>query len=203
MQRILQSRWVNPTAVIAGCCAVFGHWVASLSIFVLVYSECGKVAPFVAKLIATGALCVYGLALFTLVLATPVLFALRHAYKIKQGLLPSIWIAMAVVGAIQGLGALQTVRDGAYIDIIVAGDTTAFRKMEPRLTPEKRRDALWLAARWGRLEIVRLLVESGGDPNGRLSGSGSTIMEAARENLGKLPDGNDAVVDYLIAHGAR
>jgi ankyrin repeat protein len=62
---------------------------------------------------------------------------------------------------------------------------------------------LWLAARWGHIEIVKLLILKDGDVNYKLGGNGDSILEAALDNLGKKKDSNYDVIKYLLDKGAN
>lgn len=91
--------------------------------------------------------------------------------------------------------------EGAAIDAIIHGDMKAYRVAVNRRTKGSIDDDLWLAARWGRVEIVKALLNEGANPNARLGGSGSTALEAASENLGNQPNGNAEVIDILRHSG--
>lgn len=87
--------------------------------------------------------------------------------------------------------------EDAAIDAIVLGDTEGYRAAVRRRSKGSIDDDLWLAARWGRVEIVKELLNKGANPNARLRGTGSTVVEAAIENLGNQPNGNAEVIGIL------
>ena len=57
--------------------------------------------------------------------------------------------------------------------------------------------ALQEACHWGRLDAVRLLIESGADVNGR-----STRHNGKRPLVLAMEEGNEEIVETLRAHGA-
>ena len=87
----------------------------------------------------------------------------------------------------------------AAIDAIIRGDLAAYHAAARRRTNGNINDDLWLAARWGRKQLVESLLKQGANPNSR---SGSTVLEAARENLGHRPNDNEEVIAVLSSHGA-
>jgi hypothetical protein len=104
------------------------------------------------------------------------------------------------VGAILSTALFFAWRKGgedAALDAIVRGDAEAYRAAVSRRSKGSIDDDLWLAARWGRVEIVRELLSQGAHPNARLGGTGSTVLEAAIENLGNQPNGNAEVIGIL------
>lgn len=92
---------------------------------------------------------------------------------------------------------------GAKIDLPTAsalGQLEDARRLLPDSTPESRHLALALAAQFGRADIVRLLLNSGVDPdryNPKGAHSQSTPLHQAAYA------GHDAVVRLLVERGAR
>lgn len=99
--------------------------------------------------------------------------------------------------------AEELIRRGAKLDLPVAaamGRLETARQLLPASDGEDRHRALALATQHGHFEIVRLLLDAGGDPN-RYNPVGchshsSPLHQAA---LG----GHDAVVRLLVERGAR
>ncbi|MEW6306620.1 MAG: ankyrin repeat domain-containing protein [Verrucomicrobiota bacterium] len=88
-------------------------------------------------------------------------------------------------------------RDDAVVDAIIKGDIHGYEAAAKWRQGGNLDVDLWLAARWGRYEIVQLLVTKGANPDG--SGLGSSA-EAARANLSNQPDGNQRVIDFLLTN---
>ena len=79
---------------------------------------------------------------------------------------PGSAIRTAVLhGSLQAVAAL--IRRGAKVDLAVAalGPAARFRRMLPAASPEDRHLALAVAAQYSRVEIVRILLDAGEDPN--------------------------------------
>jgi hypothetical protein len=113
--------------------------------------------------------------------------------------------ALATALAFGYLAAAEAlVRRGAAVDDIAAaaglGRLAEVRRMLPAADRESRHRALALAAQHGHLEIVRLLLDAGEDPN-RYNPQGnhphSTPLHQA------VLAGHDAVVRLLVERGAR
>jgi hypothetical protein len=88
-------------------------------------------------------------------------------------------------------------RDDAVVDAIISGNIRRYEAAARWRVSGNLDDDLWLAARWGRLDIVKLLVARGASPAKSKYGSS---LESARENLGKQPNGNQQVVDFLLTN---
>jgi hypothetical protein len=92
---------------------------------------------------------------------------------------------------------------GARIDLPVAaalGRIDDFRRILPESSADDRHLALALASQFGHVEIVRLLLDAGEDPNryNPVGGhSHSTPLHQAAAN------GNEEMVRLLVEHGAR
>jgi hypothetical protein len=92
--------------------------------------------------------------------------------------------------------------DDAAKTAIMEGDFHAYQRAAKRRLNGNINDDLWLSARWGRKEFVEALLKRGADPNARFGGSGSSIMEAAAENLADSSTNVSEVIRLLVAHGA-
>jgi hypothetical protein len=119
-----------------------------------------------------------------------------------RGADPSSALHAAVVhGEMESVEAL--IRHGAQIDLPAAaalGKVEDFRRMLPGSTPDDRHLALALASQFGHVEVVRLLLDAGEDPNryNPVGGhSHSTPLHQAAAN------GNGEMVRLLVEHGAR
>ncbi|MBI2924109.1 MAG: ankyrin repeat domain-containing protein [Verrucomicrobia bacterium] len=88
-------------------------------------------------------------------------------------------------------------RDDAAVDAIIRGNIQEYEAAVRWRQAGNLDDDLWLAARWGRLDIVKLLVAMGANPAGSKYGS---ALAAARENLGQRSDGNRQVIDFLLTN---
>jgi hypothetical protein len=95
------------------------------------------------------------------------------------------------------------IRRGARVDLPVAaalGHTDDFRRLLPDAGSDDRHLALALASQFGQVEIVRLLLDAGEDPNryNPVGGhSHSTPLHQAAAN------GNEEMVRLLVERGAR
>ena len=104
-------------------------------------------------------------------------------------------------GEFEAVEALM--RNGGCLDLAVAaglGRSEEARGLLGTATPEDRHRALALASQFGHVEIVRLLLDAGEDPN-RYNSVGShshstPLHEAAA-------GGHDCVVRLLVERGAR
>jgi hypothetical protein len=109
--------------------------------------------------------------------------------------------AAALHGEMEAVHAL--IRRGARVDLPVAaalGHTEDFHRLLPDADRDDRHLALALAAQFGRVEIVRLLLDAGEDPNryNPVGGhSHSTPLHQA------AAAGNEEIVRLLVARGAR
>lgn len=111
------------------------------------------------------------------------------------------------IGAALGHGEFQAVdaliRRGALVDLPVAAATGRLdeaRAALPRATPEERHVALAWAAQHGHPEIVRLLLESGEDPN-RYNPEGAHSHSTPLHQAALA--GHEGVVRLLVERGAR
>ncbi len=107
----------------------------------------------------------------------------------------------ALHGEMEAVHAL--IRHGGRIDLQVAaalGHIDDFRRLLPGAAKDDRHLALALASQFGRVEIVRLLLDAGEDPNryNPVGGhSHSTPLHQAAAN------GNEEMVRLLVGRGAR
>jgi ankyrin repeat protein len=104
-------------------------------------------------------------------------------------------------GEFQALDAL--IRNGASIDLFVAaglGHLEEFRHLLPTANDAERHRALAIASQFGHASIVRLLLDSGEDPN-RYNpvGTHSHSTPLHQASIG----GHLEVVRLLVEHGAR
>ena len=87
---------------------------------------------------------------------------------------------------------------GAKLNLPVAaalGRVTDFKNLFPTASPDERHLALALAAQFGHVEIVRLLLDAGEDPD-RYTAHATPLHQAALA-------GHEGVVRLLVEHGAR
>jgi hypothetical protein len=111
-------------------------------------------------------------------------------------LLPALYY-----GVFDGVDALM--RRGANDDLTVAaasGRATDARALLPRADDEMRQRALALAAQFGHIEIVRMLLDAGADPN-RYSPPGGHSHATPLHQAALA--GHEPVVRLLIERGAR
>lgn len=104
-------------------------------------------------------------------------------------------------------GELDSVRAllnrGARLNLPVAaalGLLDDARQLLPRTTPEDRHLALTLAADLGHVEVVRLLLDAGEDPNRYNPIGGHSHTTPLHQAAGA---GHEAVVRLLVERGAR
>jgi ankyrin repeat protein len=104
-------------------------------------------------------------------------------------------------------GELEAVNDlighGARIDLPVAsalGRIEDARRLLPGAGPEDRHLALTLASQFGHVEIVRLLLDAGEDPNRYNPVGGHSHATPLHQAAGT---GHDEVVRLLVERGAR
>jgi hypothetical protein len=108
--------------------------------------------------------------------------------------------AAAAHGEFEAVNALLA--RGTRLDLPVAAALARIddgRRLLPGASPEDRHDALALAAQFGHVEIVRLLLDAGEDPNryNPVAHSHSTPLHQA------ALAGHEKVVRLLVEHGAR
>lgn len=108
--------------------------------------------------------------------------------------------AAAAHGEFEAVNAL--LQRGASLDLPVAAALGRFedtRRLLPGASPEDRHHALGLAAQFGHVELVRLLLDAGEDPNryNPVAHSHSTPLHQA------ALAGHEQVVTLLVERGAR
>jgi ankyrin repeat protein len=104
-------------------------------------------------------------------------------------------------GMIDAANAL--VRRGAHVDVVSAGGlglVNEFTRLLPAAAAEARHRALSVAAQGGHVEIVRILLDSGEDPN-RFNLEGNHAHSTPLDEA--VIGGHEAVVRLLIERGAR
>ena len=109
--------------------------------------------------------------------------------------------AAALHGELEAVNAL--VGRGAGVNLPVAaalGHIEDFRRLLPVADNRERHLALTLAADCGRVEIVRLLLDAGEDPNRYNPVGGHSHTTPLHQAAG---GGHDEVVRLLVEHGAR
>jgi len=109
--------------------------------------------------------------------------------------------ATALHGEFEALNAL--IKRGARIDLPVAaalGRLEDVRQLLPDTNSENRHLALTLAADFGHVEIVRLLLDAGEDPNRYNPVGGHSHTTPLHQAAGR---GHDEVVRLLVERGAR
>lgn len=109
--------------------------------------------------------------------------------------------AAALHAELDSVGAL--LGRGARLDLPVAAALGQFddaRSLLPRATPEDRHLALTLAADHGHVEIVRLLLDAGEDPNRYNPVGGHSHTTPLHQAAGA---GHEAVVRLLVERGVR
>lgn len=117
----------------------------------------------------------------------------------------SEWQSAAVTALIFGYAdtAGVLVNRGAPADIVTAaglGQTDEVRRLLPTSEPAKRHAALALAAQFGHVESLRLLLDAGEDPN-RYNPDGFHAHATPLHQA--VFSGNEDVVRILVEHGAR
>jgi ankyrin repeat protein len=109
--------------------------------------------------------------------------------------------ATALHGEFEAMNAL--IRRGARIDLPVAaalGRVEDARRLLASANMEDRHLALTLAADFGHVEIVRLLLDAGEDPNRYNPVGGHSHTTPLHQAAGR---GHDEVVRLLVERGAR
>jgi hypothetical protein len=109
--------------------------------------------------------------------------------------------ATALHGELEALHAL--IGRGARIDLPVAaalGRLEEARRLLPRADGEERHLALALAAQFGHVEIVRLLLDAGENPNRYNPVGGHSHTTPLHQAAGA---GHDGLVRLLVERGAR
>ncbi len=109
--------------------------------------------------------------------------------------------AAALHGELESVNAL--LQRGAHMDLPVAaalGRTDDARRLLPDTNREDRHLALALAADFGHVEIVRLLLDAGEDPNRYNPVGGHSHTTPLHQSAGR---GHDEVVRLLVERGAR
>src|SRR5208337_2222393 len=109
--------------------------------------------------------------------------------------------ATALHGEFEAVNAL--IRRGARIDLPVAAALGRFedaRRLLAGANTENRHLALTLAADFGHVEIVRLLLDAGEDPNRYNPVGGHSHTTPLHQAAGR---GHDEVVQLLVERGAR
>jgi hypothetical protein len=112
----------------------------------------------------------------------------------------SLWIRMGVAfftllftsAALFGVWLFR--KAGAAKEAIISGNVFDYDEAVRWRFRGNLEDDLWLAASWGRLRMVKHLIEKGARPDapGRRD-----IFKAAEENLGKQPNHNEGVIEFL------
>ncbi|MGH9500096.1 MAG: ankyrin repeat domain-containing protein [Terriglobales bacterium] len=109
--------------------------------------------------------------------------------------------AAALHGELEALNAL--IARGAVVDLPLSaalGRVDDFRRMLPSSDSESRHLALALAAQYGQVEIVRLLLEAGEDPDRFNPVGGHSHATPLHQAAGT---GCEALARLLVEHGAR
>ena len=109
--------------------------------------------------------------------------------------------AAALHGEMESVGAL--IGRGAQVDLPVAAALSRvelFRRLLPAASADERHLALALASQYGHIEIVRLLLEAGEDPN-RYNPVGGHSHSTPLH--GAAWEGNGELVRLLVERGAR
>lgn len=109
--------------------------------------------------------------------------------------------AAAFHGEIDGVNAL--IQHGAHIDITIAaalGSEDTFDRLLPNANSEDRHLAFAMAAQYGRVGMVRSLLEAGEDPNRYNPVGGHSHATPLHQAAG---EGHDELVRLLVEHGAR
>jgi hypothetical protein len=101
------------------------------------------------------------------------------------------------------LATVESRREDRRIDAIIAGRIDRYQVEAAGRSEQQMTDDLWLAARWGHPGLVKELITEGANPRGRFMETGSTVLEAAAENLSNRPDGNAEVISLLRAPPPR
>ncbi len=120
-----------------------------------------------------------------------------------RGADPSSAIEAAALhgGGIEVVNAL--IRRGARVNVAVVaalGHVEEFKRLLPAASGQKRHLALTLAGQFGRVEIVRLLLEAGEDPN-RYNPVGGHSHTTPLHQAAAY--GTEEMVRLLVEHGAR
>jgi ankyrin repeat protein len=108
--------------------------------------------------------------------------------------------AAALHGCLQAVQAL--IRRGAKVDLPIAalGGADDFKRMLPTASPEDRHLAMAVAAQYCRVEIVRILLDAGEDPNRYNPVGGHSHCTPLHQAAAY---GTLELVQLLLEHGAR
>ena len=197
------AKFSNPQIIVggflAGFIALFGHKLIQIGGFLLFFSECGKTAGFFLKVVGVLCFVLYVFSVIGFLLSIPYLFISRKSAFKNKSLVLVVWLIFLSFGIYKTSHFFSVSRKE---DAVFKGDLELYKRISTDFDSRKLSDDLWVAARWGHIELVKYLVSRGADPNAQFGGEGSSIVEAAHENLGKKPEGNKEVIDYLTSSGA-
>lgn len=196
----LSTKQICVLGTCAGLMSVFGVPVFQIGGFILFFKECGSTADSITKI---GGACMVGIYLLSLVLFLYSLGALywRRRSGQKDALVALVPVLLMLAAGVYRCGG-RYLESRAY-DAVFYGDVELYQKISTKYDQAHLADDLWLAARWGHLELVKYLLSRGANPNASFGGGGNSILQAAHENLGGRPEHNKAVIDCLIQAGAK